>query len=108
MQPLLSNPDEQETPLSASEGRDPFMVGFGVGWITQVDPSHLSARVFEMGKNTLPEAIDPTAVQAFSDAHDTPFRSLPVEPFGVGVAWIIHVDPFQRSASGTSMLEEFS
>ena len=43
----------------------------------------------------------PTAVQAVADAHDTPFRVLFDPPAGLGVCWIDHLEPFQRSARVT-------
>src|SRR5690242_20219217 len=40
----------------------------------------------------------PTAVHAVADGHDTPVRETP-EPDGLGVGWIDHVVPFQRTAN---------
>jgi hypothetical protein len=36
-------------------------------------------------------------------AHDTAWRTVVVAPAGVGVAWIVHVDPSKRSASPTGL-----
>jgi hypothetical protein len=38
----------------------------------------------------------PTAVQVVPEAHATPISSL--EPAGLGVAWVRHEEPSQRSA----------
>ena len=45
----------------------------------------------------------PTAVHAVGDVHDTLLRkvSLYITPPGLGVRWIVHVKPFQLSASGS-------
>ena len=45
-----------------------------------------------------PVPAEPTAVQAVADVHDTPFKVLVVAFFGLGVAWIFQVVPFQTSA----------
>jgi hypothetical protein len=44
----------------------------------------------------------PTAVQTVFDGHDTPSSELLPAPAGA-IGWIVHVVPFQRSASITSM-----
>jgi hypothetical protein len=48
---------------------------------------------------------DPTAVHTVEDEHDTPPRPLAVAPDGLGVDWITHSVPFQRSANVTFTLE---
>ena len=50
---------------------------------------------------SVPLEEPPTAVQAVADAHDTPFSMLFDPPAGLGVVWIDHLVPFQRSASVT-------
>jgi hypothetical protein len=42
---------------------------------------------------------NPTAVQARFDVHDTASRTLPCDPGGLGLRWIAHLLPFQRSTS---------
>jgi hypothetical protein len=42
----------------------------------------------------------PTAVHAVGAVHDTPLNSALAAPAGVGVAWILHDEPLQRSARG--------
>jgi hypothetical protein len=63
--------------------------GVGVDSMLHVAPSHRSAR--------LPEFDPPTAVQADTEAHETPMKP-PPPPAGFGVDLIIHFAPFQRSA----------
>jgi hypothetical protein len=41
----------------------------------------------------------PTATQAPAEEQSTPARVLLVAPFGFGVDWILHADPFHPSAS---------
>ena len=38
-------------------------------------------------------------VQAVAEGHDTPRNSLPADPAGLGVAWMLQVVPFHASAS---------
>src|SRR5215469_14103989 len=52
-------------------------------------PSQRSARV--------PAAELPTAVHADAEVQDTPFRKPP--PAGFGMAWMLHLAPFHRSAT---------
>ena len=60
-------------------------VGFAVGWIVQVVPFHVSARV---------SPLCPTAVHAVALAQDTPARSLEVAPEGVDcVAQVVPLKP---------------
>jgi hypothetical protein len=40
-------------------------------------------------------------VHALFDVHDTPLRELLIAPAGVGIGWINHREPFQRSTSAT-------
>ena len=73
--------DEQDTPHRSALG-DP--AGVGVGWIAQVLPFHRSARVSVV----LPVSVNPPAVHAVADGHDTPFKPENVVPWGLGVGWM--------------------
>jgi hypothetical protein len=82
--------------------------GLGVAWIRQFVPFHRSAS--DTVVLVPPEAlrrpavlivVAPTAVQAAGVEHDTARNSLPVDPAGLGVAWMLHFVPFQLSASST-------
>jgi hypothetical protein len=65
---------------------------FGVGWIVQLVPSQLSAKV-----RSLPALLyDPTAVQALAEVQDTPDSWL--FNVGFGVDWIAQLLPSQLSA----------
>jgi hypothetical protein len=44
-------------------------------------------------------ALDPTALQAVDETHETPVKRLLGEPAGLGVRAIVQVRPFQRSAT---------
>jgi hypothetical protein len=72
--------------------------GCGVGWMRQWVPFHCSARalVAEM------LLLNPTAVQALADAHDTPLRKLSASAAGLGMGWMAQRAPFQRSANGAN------
>src|ERR1700722_14739117 len=72
-------------------------VGLGVFWIDHVVPFQRSASVTVV----VPLEESPTAVQALADVHDTPYRKVNDAPAGLGVCWIDHLVPFQRSASVT-------
>jgi len=70
--------------------------GFGEVWIVQRDPFHRSASVASSPPVAFP--VDPTAVHTVAEMHDTSLNTESVlAPFGV--VWIVHEDPFQRSAS---------
>jgi hypothetical protein len=43
--------------------------------------------------------VAPTAVQAAAAEQDTARNSLPVDPAGLGVAWMCQLVPFHASAS---------
>ena len=62
--------------------------GLGIGWIAQLVPFHRSVIVAP--------ALDPRAVHAIVDAHDTPTSAPSV---GLGVRWIAQRVPFHRSAN---------
>ena len=82
--------------------------GFGVAWIRQLVPFQRSASDTVM---LLPPdaprppgvliVVAPTAEQAAAAEHDTARNSLPVDPAGLGVAWMLHFVPFHASASST-------
>ena len=44
--------------------------------------------------------LEPTAVQVDIDVQDTPLNSLELTPSGVGVGWMVQLDPVQCSANG--------
>jgi hypothetical protein len=68
-------------------------------WIVHLEPSQAST-------NAMPELEPepwntfPTAVQAFVEVHETSFSSISVPPLGVGVLWIVQLEPSQASANG--------
>src|SRR4029077_18556783 len=70
-------------------------VWLGVVSIAHELPFQRSASV-----NSAPEPLEylPTAVHSLATVHDTPLRELPLDPVGLGVAWIAQAVPFQRSA----------
>src|SRR5437660_4795892 len=79
--------DGHDTPLSApEEGND------GVGSMLQATPFQASARV--PGSTVL----DPTAVHAVAEMHDTPDSAASVDPAGLEVACDVQATPFQPSA----------
>jgi len=82
--------DAQDT-LSSSP---PPCDGLGVAWRLQLVPFHRSARVVALGVKGL---AAPTAVHADADVQDTPLRK-PPPCGGLGVAWTVHLVPFQLSA----------
>jgi hypothetical protein len=83
--------DAQDT-LSSSP---PPCDGLGVAWIAHRLPFHRSARVLAVGVNG---SDAPTAVHADADVQDTPLRKPPPR-FGLAVRWMVHLVPFQLSAS---------
>ncbi len=87
--------DVQDTPSSELEVAPE---GLGVGWVTQVDPFHASARV-TLGPELL--CVSPTATQAMVEVQDTPRSPLEIAPGGLGVGWVTQVDPFHASARVT-------
>jgi hypothetical protein len=73
----------------------------GAGWLAHVLPFQRSARV----TGVLRLLIElPTAVQAETEVHDTAFRPVRWNANGgvrgLGVGWICHRVPSQRSARG--------
>ena len=69
----------------------------GVDWIVQLVPFQRSASVL-FGE--LPVvAYPPTAVQAVDELHATHPSPSTVDPAGLGVARIVQLEPFHRSAS---------
>lgn len=71
--------------------------GAGVVWIFQLVPFQRSANA--VSRPLLLKC--PVAVQAVPEAHDTPERMLSPIAVGLGVGWVVHLEPFQRSANGT-------
>jgi len=61
-------------------------------------PSHRSASVGPTGLSALLTAF-PTAVQAEGPVQSTPGRLANWTPGGLGVGWMRHLVPFQRSAT---------
>src|SRR6516165_7446461 len=84
--------DVQATPFSSP----PPWGGLGVPWMRHRVPFHRSARVLALGVKGL-EA--PAAMHVVADVHATPLKK-PLPWGGLGVAWIDHLVPFHRSASG--------
>jgi hypothetical protein len=74
----------------------PAFPAVGDGWMLQVVPFHSSATV-PSGLNEL-SATPPTAVHAFAEVHDTPFRELICAPAGAGIDWMLHLLPSHRWA----------
>jgi hypothetical protein len=74
-------------------------VGFGVDWTDQLVPSQRSAKVRWLPKSM--PAMEPTAVQAEADVHDTP-RRMPYPSGGgrVVVDWIDQLVPSHASTKG--------
>src|SRR5215469_16590178 len=78
----------------------PPVGGGGVRTNFQLVPFHDSARVKSLGDVGVPSL--PTAMQLDALVHEMPFRLAPeFASFGVGT--IVHVLPFQASASGDGM-----
>jgi hypothetical protein len=72
----------------------PPPVGFGVGCISHLVPFHRCAMV-----SGVPEPCEyPSAVQAEEDWQVTANRKSPRAPVGLGVGWVLHAEPFHRSA----------
>jgi len=72
--------------------------GLGVGRMVHPFPFHRSAK-----NRTGPDSDEvveyaPAAMQAVGEVQDTPSRKLCVAPAGLGVGWMVQVEPFHRSA----------
>jgi hypothetical protein len=67
----------------------------GVGWIDQRAPSQCSTSGAILP--LLETKLDPTAVQAVDEAHDTPHRLLFVPRAAADVGWVDQWRPFHRS-----------
>jgi hypothetical protein len=80
----------------------PEAIVFGVASSDHVAPFQRSTNVAPFAfPRTLPNE-SPTAAQAFADAHETPLSSASSRVRSIGVPWISHRDPFQRSTTGRS------
>jgi hypothetical protein len=75
--------------------------GFGVTWVAQVVPFHTSTSVTLELCRLLP--LNPTAVQAVAELHDTAFSWLARAPEALGIDWTAHAVPFQSSAKATTL-----
>src|SRR5664279_4948481 len=104
MQTLL---DGHDTPLSAASVAPG---GSGVRWIDQLVPFQRSTNGSLVHLDTAPgqpapNSKDPTVVQAVADVHDTALSRLLAsqhgDPAGLGIRWIDHRLPFQRSTRAT-------
>src|SRR5215471_1071716 len=84
------------------ERAPPPAEGFGVAWMRHRVPFHRSARGVDA-----PESLTvwPTAVHAEGDEQDTLTSALSLAPRGLGVGWMAHLLPFQRSARVTTTPE---
>jgi len=85
---------------TASSSLSVAPVGFGVPSMAQPLPFQTSAKV-----TAVPALLtmNPTAVQAVEDVHDTPFRALRLAPVGLGVVSTDQLVPFHASANVTSV-----
>jgi hypothetical protein len=84
------------------ERAPPPAEGLRVAWMRHTVPFHRSAR----GADALWLLTAwPTAVHAEGEVQDTLTRALSLAPRGLGVAWMAHVLPFQRSARVTTTPE---
>ena len=72
--------------------------GLGVDRMVHLFPFHRSAK--ERTGPDWDEVVKyaPAAMQAEGDVQDTPVRKLCTAPAGLGVGWMVQVEPFQRSA----------
>ena len=93
MQARVAGHDTPNKPLSLAPA------GLGAGTMRQDEPFHASARA----RPAPPGVVDsPAAVHARAAGHDTAKNPVAGLPARLGVAWIRHVVPFQRSASGST------
>jgi hypothetical protein len=77
-------------------------VGLGVGSVVQMLPFQRSTNVRRLS----PASLEfPTAMQSVAEVHATLARLLVRAPLGLGVGWIVHVMPFQCSASVVPSLD---
>lgn len=90
-------PEAHDTPVRKLIGAPG---GAGTGWPLQLVPSHLSAM-------TCPALLFPTAVHADGEVHEMAFKNDPGLP-EVGVGWILHDVPSQRSVIVPTELPELS
>src|SRR5579863_8054295 len=102
--PLLSEPTASQAVAAGHETALSCAVveplGAGTVCSVQAVPFHCSAN----GVWFPPESVqNPTAVHAFTDAHETLVRKLCTAPAGFGVDWTAQLVPFHRRASETSV-----
>src|SRR5262249_8775613 len=94
--PCVSDPTAVHTVVVGHETPSRMMpAGVGVCWIVQRQPAQRSASAPWLP--SLPSTTAPTAVHAYTDAHDTALS--PAEPriWGLGDCYRVHLMPFQRS-----------
>ena len=83
--------DVQDTPVSWLPC---VVLGLGVGWTVQAEPSHASATV---PSSKLLLATSPTASQELAVMQETLAREVLTGP---GTAWAVHEVPFHATAAG--------
>src|SRR5262249_44098026 len=72
--------------------------GLGAGRMVHLFPFHRSANNRIGPDSDEVVEYEPTAMQAEGDVQDTASRKLCAAPAGLGVGWMVQVDPFHRSA----------
>ena len=93
--------EEHDTPLNSLSVAP---IGLDVDWTDHSVPFQRSAKVTKVPELFLSY---PTALQAVDEKHDRPLSKLSVAPVGLGVDWIDHSVPFQRSAKVRKVPELF-
>lgn len=96
--------DVHDTPFSSPCAPLP---GFAVPWIAHREPFQPSASGLSNRGTASFEPSLPTATHAFAEAHDTSLNP-DVGTRRLGVPWIDHLVPFQRSTTGTVSFERSS
>jgi len=74
------------------DGLPPPPGSLGVGWMAQLVPSHRSARAWNPPEESW---LNPAAVQADAEAQATVVRRVACAPAGLGVGWMLQLEPFQ-------------
>jgi hypothetical protein len=96
-----SAPTAVQMPNSVHDTADrlpPAEPGLGMDSICHVAPFQRAANGMLVPAGSVKE---PTAVQSVENVHDTPESELYCASLGIGVDWIDHALPFQRSARVT-------